>query len=184
MKNLRHGRLPELVDNLDWYALLVPPQKEFAAQDILARRGIATFCPFESLWRRRSRYTKEKELRNFPIMPRYVFAGFDAPPDWYNLFQLPVIASVVGLHGRPARIAGVPDLIRRFRNGLRRPDHERHMRTHREYAAGDIAVIVDSAMAGRVVHVTGIENGHAFFTVEMFGGEMTLSLPADKLEAA
>ena len=184
MKNLKHGRLPELVDNLDWYALLVPPQKEFAAQDVLARIGIASFCPFESFWRRKNRYTKDKELRHFPIMPRYVFAGFDGAADWYGLFQLPIIASVVGLHGRPMRVADMPDLIRRFRNGLRRPDHEKHMRTHREYAAGDLAVIVESAMAGRVVHVTSIENGHAFFTLDMFGGAMTLSLPADKLEAA
>lgn len=184
MKNLVNGRLPELVDNLDWYALLVPPQKEFAAQEVLRRFGVASFCPFESAWRQRSRYTREKELRHYPIMPRYVFAGFSSRPDWYLLFTLPIISSVVGIHGQPARVSGLPDLIRRFRNGLRRPEHERHMRTHREYAAGDMAVIVDSAMAGRVVHVTSIENGHAFFTMEMFGAEMRLSLPADKLEAA
>lgn len=184
MKNQLHGRLPDLVDDLDWYALLVPPQKEFAAQDILKRLGIVSFCPFESLWRQKSRYTKEKELRHFPVMPRYVFAGFSDQPSWYDLFQLPIISSVVGLHGKPAPVLGMPEFIRRFRNGLRRPDHEKHMRTHREYAAGDLAVIVGSAMAGRVVHVTGIENGHAFFTVEMFGADMRLSLPAYKLEAA
>lgn len=184
MKNLKHGRLPDLVENLDWYALLVPPQKEFAAQDVLKRLGIVSFCPFESLWRHKNKYSKEKELRHFPIMPRYVFAGFSDAPPWYSLFQLPIIASVVGLSGNPATIHGMPDLIRRFRNGLKRPDHEKHMRTHREYAAGDLAVIVDSAMSGRVVHVTSIENGHAFFTLEMFGAQMTLSLPTEKLEAA
>ena len=183
-KCLNNGRLPELVSELDWYALLVPPQKEFAAQEILSKRDIATFCPFQSVWRRPSRYSKDKVLKHYPVMPRYLFAGFAGQVDWYRLFQMPLINAVVGVAGEPRCFDNMGAFIRNFRNGLRRPGHDRHMPTHREFGVGDTAVIVDSALAGRHVVVESIDKGHAFFTLEMFGGEMRLSLPTDKLEAA
>lgn len=179
-----NGRVGPLVESLDWYALTVPPQKEFAAQEIMRRRGFTTFCPFESLWRKKSRYTREKELRHFPIMPRYLFAGFDRHPSWFEVFQIPLISGVIGLEGEPAKIGNMGRFISNFRNGLRRPDAERHMKTHREYAVGDTAIIVEGALADRLVKVEDISKGHAFFKLEMFGSECRLSLPVGKLEAA
>jgi transcription antitermination factor NusG len=180
----RNGRLPSLARECTWYALCVPPQKEFAAQEILKRRGIATFCPFESVWRRTSRYTKEKELKHYPVMPRYVFAGFDAEPSWFHVFSIPLIRAVVGFDGQPAKIRDMVKFISGFRNGLKRPEAERFMRTHREYGVGDIATVIDGPLAGRSVVVENIARGHAFFRMEMFGGEMVLNLPVGSLEAA
>lgn len=179
-----NGHLPSLVQDLAWYALCVPPQKEFAAQEILHRRGLATFCPFESLWRQKSRYTREKELRHYPVMPRYVFAGFAAPPSWFHIFQIPLVMSVVGFNNEPARIQDMLKFVSGFRNGLRRADQEKFMRTHREYAVGDLATIVDGALSGRSVVVENIADGHAYFKMEMFGADMLLNLPIGKLEAA
>ncbi|MDB5525532.1 MAG: hypothetical protein JWM58_3295 [Rhizobium sp.] len=180
----QNGRGSLLVADLTWYALITPPQKEFAAQEILKRRGIATFCPFESVWRRKSRYTTDKHLRHFPVMPRYVFAGFETEPSWYHIFQTPLVAAVVGLNGCPVPIDGMPKLVSMFRNGLRRPDAERHMKTHREYHVGDAAVVVSGPLSDRIVKVEEISNGHAFFRMEMFGSVHRLSMTLDKLEAA
>jgi transcription antitermination factor NusG len=183
-----NGRLPSLVADLAWFALTVPPQKEFAAQEILLRRGIASFCPFESLWRQKSRYTREKELRHFPVMPRYVFAGFERDPDhpvsWYHVFQIPLIVSVVGFEGEPKQVANMADFIARFRNGLKRPDAEARMRTHREYGIGDLVSFVEGPFADLKVRVEDISNGHAFFTIGMFGSDRQMSVPLEKLEAA
>lgn len=179
-----NGRVGTLVESLDWYALTVPPQKEFAAQEIMKRRGFTTFCPFESLWRRKSKYTSEKELRHFPLMPRYLFVGFDDQPSWFEVFRIPLIVSVVGLEGEPAQIGNMPRFVSNFRNGLRRPDAERHMKTHREYKIGDTVLVVEGPLADRLVKVEDIANGHAFFKMEMFGTEYRLSLPVGKLEAA
>lgn len=179
-----NGRVGSLVDKLDWYALTVPPQKEFAAQEIMRRRGFTTFCPFESLWRRKSRFTKEKELRHYPLMPRYLFVGFDGMPSWYDVFRVPLIVSVVGLEGKPAKLANMYRFISNFRNGLRRPDAERHMQTHREYKIGDTALVVEGPLAERLVKVEEITGGHAFFKLEMFGTERKLSLPVGNLIAA
>ncbi|HYF57219.1 MAG TPA: transcription termination/antitermination NusG family protein [Salinarimonas sp.] len=193
MKQPSHGRLPQLVEELQWFALLVPPQKEFAAAEMLHRRGIATFCPYDVVFRHKSAIAKRrglpKEERKFPIMPRYVFAGFPGIPPWWHLFNLPHLAGVVGLNGTPLQIGSaerpvMSSFIGKFKNGLRRPDAERFMATHREYKAGDLATIVDSAWKGRVVEVEAIENGRAFFTIEVFNSEHRLSLPLDQLEAA
>jgi transcription antitermination factor NusG len=180
------GRLGELVKDYDWYALLVPPQKEFVAQEILKRQGVVTFCPFDSMWRFRSRYSKTKELKNYPMMPRYVFAGFKPGrvPPWYDIFALQIVKGVVALNGSPVKIHGVPDLIQRFRNGLKRPEEERYMQTHKEYQVGDMVVIIDPRFQDRLVQVESIEGGMAFFKIELFNGVHRLSLPADMLVAA
>jgi transcriptional antiterminator NusG len=184
----RNGRLPALVGELDWYALTVPPQKEFAAQEIIHRRGVATFCPFESMWRQKSRYTREKDLRSYPIMPRYVFVGFErdpnAPVSWYHVFQIPLVLSVVGFNGEPKTVSNMADFIARFRNGLKRPSAEAHMRTHREYGVGDLVTFVEGPFSDLKVKVENINNGHAFFTIGMFGAERQMSIPLEKLEAA
>lgn len=181
---VHNGRVAPLVEKLDWYALTVPPQKEFAAQEIMRRRGFTTFCPFESLWRKKSRYTKEKELRHFPVMPRYLFVGFDHEPSWYEIFRIPLIVSVVGLEGEPARLTNMARFVSNFRNGLRRPEAEKHMQTHREYKIGDTALIMRGPLVDRLVKVEEITDGHAFFRLEMFGTERRLSLPVGNLEAA
>lgn len=181
---VNNGRVAPLVQSLDWYALTVPPQKEFAAQEIMKRRGFTSFCPFESLWRKRSRYTKEKELRHFPLMPRYLFIGFASEPTWYEIFQIPLIVSVVGLEGKPAKLSNMARFVSNFRNGLRRPDAERHMQTHREYTIGETVLVLDGPLAERMVKVEDISAGHAFFKLEMFGTERRLSLPVGSLAAA
>lgn len=186
------GRQADLVAGMDWYALLVPPQKEFVAQEILKRQGYLTFVPFEKKWRYRSRYSRDKELRDYPMMPRYVFTAFRPVdgegrrlvPLWLRIFNLQIVKGVVGLNGEPKRVKGVPALIRQYRNGLRRPDEEKFMRTHKEYAAGDLAVIKDPRFMDRIVTVDRLEGGKAWFRIELFNEEVELSLPADRLEAA
>jgi hypothetical protein len=92
-----NGRVGQLAENLNWYGLTGPPQKEFAAQEIMTRRGYTTFCPFESLWRKKSRYTNEKDLRHFPLMPRYLFVGLGSSPSWYYIFRVPLIVWLTGV---------------------------------------------------------------------------------------
>ena len=76
------------------------------------------------------------------------------------------------------------DFIRKFRNGLIRPEVEKHMQTRREYAAGDLATITDGALKDRTVLVEEIAGDLAWFTIEFFNGERRLSLPLDHLAAA
>ncbi len=138
------GRLLELVEDLDWYALRVAPQKEFVVQEILTRKGVATYCPSDKRWRRQNRYTKNKDLKSFPLMPSYVFAGFiPGIPSLYDLRKVDAILGCIGFNGEPKRIpkVGIRSMIGRYKNGLQRPTDERFMQTYKEFKAGDLVRI-------------------------------------------
>ena len=171
--------------NKDWYALLVPPQREFNAQDILKRHGVTTFVPFESKWRFSHQHTRHKSLKNYPLMPRYVFAGFPEgePVPWWYILELDAITGVVGLRGMPLKIYGVGEMMGRFKNGLKRPEVEKHMRSGKEYRAGEEAIILDPRFRERVIVVDEIRGNHAFFKLELFNGVHQIRLPVGSLEA-
>lgn len=184
---IESGRLLDLVHDLQWYALRTPPQKEFAAQDILTERGIVTFCPSDRRWRRHSRYTRTKELKSYPLLVRYVFAGFiPGVPAWFDLFSLPIIQGCVGVDGEPSRIdnASMERLIRKYRNGLQRPNEERFMRTHAEFKAGDLVKVCEGPFEGMVVPVIEISDHMAMLQVDFLGTGRRIKIDAYSLEAA
>lgn len=177
-----------VADRLQWFALIVPPQKEFVAQKILRRYGLRTFVPVRREWRRRNKFSKEKELRKFPLTPRYLFAGFDqGVPLWFNLFNLPVISGVVGIADEPMPIpvAAMCEFITKTGGGMNAPEVQKFMRTHREFKVGDLVEIVDSPFDGLKVPVHSIEGNRAKVVLELFGGQVdSIEIALDKLVAA
>lgn len=181
------SRLAEIVGDLWWYGLRTPPQKEFVAQAILARKGIATFCPADRRWRRRNGYARHKQLVSYPMLPRLVFAGFvPGLPAWFDLFRLPAIQGAIGIAGRPARMdeAGMLRLLARYPNGIQRPDEERFMRTHAEFKAGEVVRICDGPFDGMAVPVHEIRGSEARVLLELFGAQHEVAIAVDKLEKA
>ena len=182
---------------LCWYALQVPPQKEFIAQAILKRKGVDSYVPVRKEWRRRNKYTKTKELRSFPVAPRYVFAGFPRrTPLWFDLFALPVINGVVGIEGKPMRIPyedtskakdggenrpGLARIIRTYPNGIVAPKEQRFMVTHGEFSAGDVVEVIDGPFEGRRVPVIELKDGDAVVGTWMFGAAHEITIPVEKL---
>jgi len=187
---------------LFWYAFLVPAQKEYTAAHILTRRGAVTYVPTHTRFRRRNRYAKRKEEFAFPVAPRYVFAGFRHPPEWYWLFQLPLILAVVGINGTPKSMLnnklaefmgatpngklklaeGERSIEVEGRRPLRAPKEQRHMRTHREFKAGDEVDIVDGAYRDRKVIVREITGHMAKILMPLFGAEREVEVPLENLE--
>lgn len=177
----------EHAGGLQWYALRTPAQKEFVAQEILGRRGITTFLPVERKWRRRNKYTKQKELRSYPLLVRYIFAGFvPGIPLWFNIFNIPTITGCVGLNGEPKELdnAAVCRFIGKYPNGLQRPDEEQYMQTGKEFTIGEHVRISDGPFEGIVVPVVNILGKDAELFVELFGGRHKVRIRMDKLEAA
>ena len=184
-------RLDELLamaDALHWYALQVPPQKEFVAQVILERYGLPTYVPTRHEWRRRSKFSKEKELRSYAVAPRYVFAGFrPGLPLWFDLFNLPVISAVVGISGTPVQIPApaMRALLRSTGSGLNSPAAHRFMHTHHEFAEGDLVEVIDGPFAGQTVPVKSIAGNKAKVALALFGGLVDeLEVPLEILVAA
>jgi len=179
--------------DLWWYALKTPPQREFAAQHILenfADRGIKTFVPVRKEWRRRNRYSKAKELRSYPVMPRYVFAGFEpGRARWYDLFKFPVLVGVVGVCGEPRRVRyhgedGLGSFIGRYPNGITAPKEQRFMRSNHEFAIGDTVEVIGGPFDGQKVPVLEISGEKALVNMYLFGAEQKITVRLEDLSAA
>lgn len=179
-------RLLESVNALQWYALRVSPQKEFAAQEILTRKGITTYCPSDRRWRKVSRYVRAKELRDFPLVPGYIFAGFRPGTQlWFDLFSINIIIGCVGINGEPRRIPGeaMSRMIRIYRNGLTRPDEEHPMPAH-EFSVGQSVRVVNGPFEGMQVPVVSVSGANARVLMDMFNSTFEVEMPAYILEPA
>lgn len=177
----------EAATKFHWFALRVPPQKEFVAREILRRKGVATFLPVERVWRRRNKYTKIKELRQFPLMPRYVFTGFPKRvPIWFDVFALPVITGVVGINGEPKVLdeLGMERIMKLYENAIDAPKEQKWMPTHREFSAGDPVQIMGGPFDGMTVPVVEIVGAHAKVLIALFNGETPVNIPLEQLYAA
>lgn len=178
---------------LVWFALQVPPQKEFAAQAILHKKGIDTYVPVRKEWRRRNKYSKAKELRSFPVAPRYVFAGFPSRvPLWFDLFSLPIITGVVGLNGTPKPIPyrhtekapGLRGIMDKWPNGIVAPKEQRFMQTHGEFEVGDSVEILSGPFEGQKVPVVEIKGGDALVHMMLFGSVQEVKMALENLVKA
>lgn len=181
-------RLLDLARKLMWFALIVPPQKEFVTQTILQRHDTPTFVPVERRWRRRNRFTREKELVAYPIAPRYVFAGFASRHALLTgpLHRVWTINGVIGIRGEPMQLPGpqVAQLIERLGNGLNAPAVQRYMRTRHEFTVGDQAEITEGPFAGHTVPIVEITGARAKALVTLFGSEMEIDVPLEILQGA
>jgi transcription antitermination factor NusG len=177
----------EAAERYHWYALRVPPQKEFVAAEILRRKGLATFLPVERLWRRKNKYVKEKVLRTYALMPRHVFTGFDKRAvSWFNVFELPAIQGVVGRNGTPLKLDedGMARIMRLYENGIKAPDEQQWMQTHKEFAIGDTVQIMGGVFDGWKVPVVAIMKSEARVIVELFGMPREIEISTGQLVAA
>lgn len=172
---------------LVWFALLTPPGKEFVAQKILRRYGLRTFVPVRREYRRKNKFVKEKQLREYAIAPRYVFAGFPpGVPLWFELFRLHIITGVVGLSGEPTRLpaASMIKLITHTAHGVNAPAVQKFMRTHHEFAVGQTVEVLDGPFKDRKVPVVAIRGAKAAIMLELFGVQQEVDIAMDMLQAA
>jgi len=182
-------RILDLIDDpeINWYAILVSPQKEAAVQEILARKGILTYCPMDFRWRKRNKFAIDKDLLSFPMMPGWVFIGMNADAEpWYHVYRLSLVRSVVGYEGCPFAIPtkAMTDMVRKFRNGVVRPEEERFMRSNKEFKAGDIVRITGGPLRSFEARVIEIEGPVARVMFELFGISKPVPVSTELLEPA
>jgi transcription antitermination factor NusG len=167
-----------------WYCLRVAPQKEFACQMILDRRGFATFVPIETKWRR----TGPKKTRTpyqYPMIPRYIFLGSEQKQfpthDLLRLSGLPV-QGVVTINGIPAQIShnDMAKLAKQSGNCF----STRETKVHRSFVPGDQVEIVSGAFAGWSVPVESIKGPMAKVLIPMLGQTREVEVALEALEAA
>lgn len=173
--------------NLSWYALTVPPQKEWVAEIILRRVGVPCFVPVEfKTPRKRRRFARRTELpqvKRYPMFNRYVFAGFSGIIPLFDLRELRIIQGVVGFDGRPFAIPQLAiDRLMQL-SGTSVPWRSAP-NPHKSFRVGDKAHVTDGMFTDHVIRIVGLSGEFAQFMGQMFGKHQKLKVPLAFLEAA
>lgn len=169
---------------MTWYAFRTEPQREFAAQEIVNRHGFRAIVPYE--WRivRRSRHAKKKDHKVYPKLVGYLFVETQHPPNWYQMFCMHCLRSVVGFDGQPTPIPEVA-IERLLREQGESMPHTLSRNTRRASIMPASHVIVrDGPFRGFEGNVEAINGAAAELLLHIFNTSTPVSVPLDNLEAA
>lgn len=162
-----------------WFALRSQPQKEFAVEQILRRRGVSVFVPTEVKWTRTARH--KREPRRYPLLPRYLFASGVDPYALVWAMQGRGITGVVAFGGEPAQIRqDAIDQLARISGGM----VPTRQTIHRGFIPGDRVQIIKGAFKDWLVPIESINGETAKVLLTMFGGVKEVTVPLSALEAA
>lgn len=183
------GRILDLVQSgeLRWYALLIVPQKEAAAQEMLARKGITSYCPMDFKWRKANKFAVDQDLFSYPLMPGWVFVGmphYDQP--WHDVVSLQLVRSVVCHFARPVEIpqAAMASMVAKFRNGVVRADEAEDMRAKKTIKPGDTVKMMEGPMRSFTAKVVEIDGSVARVMFSLFGVSKPVEVSTEALQPA
>lgn len=163
----------------DWFVLRTEPRKEFAVEEILRRRGLRTFCPVETKWRRCGR--RRRSPVSYPMLPRYVFAGGADPWDVVHTFDGRGVQGVVTVNGRPGLISqDAVERLARISGGL----VPTRTRVHRAFQVGDLVEIAGKGFQHLAVPILSIKGETARVLITLFGAPQEVDVPVSQLDAA
>lgn len=162
---------------LHWYGVMTRPGAEFAVEAMLERAGFVALVPAQSVYRRVNRYVKRKSRVSYPLLPRYVLIGFEAKgradfePPWRRVLDVPIPVHPVGIEQElPWRMDGTKVAAFLKANGfITAADAERFMRTHKEFAEGDMVDIAEGPFRGHRGRVHVISGREAKVLLPLFG---------------
>lgn len=113
-RGITHG--PEIMPV--WHALIVPPQKEKAAKEMLKKRGVFAFYPT----REKVHFRNGKKITNvLPSISQVVYARFSQAPQWDVMKARRLITGMYAINGSPIVIP--PAIIRQVQ-GLQAAEEE------------------------------------------------------------
>lgn len=139
-----------------WHALIAIPQKEQAAEAMLARHGVYSFHPVTT---RTTRVRGKRRTVQSRYLPGYVFARFPGPVIWHRLMASPLVADAVRhSSGWPAVLA--PQDLERL-HAMRAIDEAEaeRQRQAKIIRRGDRVRILSGAFEGEEVEVLALDNG-------------------------
>lgn len=173
-------------ERLSWFVLSTRSNAEFSAAEKVAELGYQTFVPTEGRYRRRSRYAKEKDLQQFPLMPSYVFFASPANerPRWFDVLTVEPVIGVISAGGQPATVReSVVDelMLRHVKQEFQPPECQKFMKSGHEFAVGDLCEILAGPFRGNEVTVEKIKGNAASVMMELFGGRQAVKISLDLL---
>lgn len=188
LKRIR--RVNEMLDRAtDWFALIVPPQKERVSEEILIRLGYDAFVPIQFRWRRVNAHQKVKKYVPYIMASRYVFLGFNKKEiPWNDLHLMTEVCGVefhgvVGIAGNPIAIP-TKTMRSLFNQSGEEEIRKSAVRLNRSIVAGDSVVISDGPFKGHQVNIEGIERGKAKVIVQIFQSAQMIEVDVGDLDPA
>lgn len=174
----------------DWYIARVEPGREQVAEMLLNRRGIQTYLPLKTVYRKRNRYDRpgEKRERLIALMTGYCFVSVPEDIDWFLVNTTERVEGILGNERGYYRLKDwvVPDLKARFGHVVPGIKAERWMRSYKEFKAGDLVTVVVGPFRNPLVpvRVESISGSAATILMHLFGALTRVRVPLDSLEAA
>ena len=165
----------------NWYAYLVPPQKEFIAGEILSRQGLEVIIPTETKLRRKNRYSKKKEPVTYAMLIGYIFVEIPEKVPWWAPCRFPVVRSVVGIDGQPTAIPFAE--IGRL-NALGYVPHKNSRNTRAGLLEGEEVIIAGGPLQGWLGRIEEVKGQKARMFFEMLGSTREIEIDLENLEAA
>ncbi|MEM8575534.1 MAG: transcription termination/antitermination NusG family protein [Pseudomonadota bacterium] len=166
--------------------VLAMSQRKFVTELMLGNRGFETFLPVDKVWRRKSKYTRDKRLVSYPLIPGWLFVGWPADENrWAELFNVPIVHAVASVDGEPYRMPpDVMDWIFNAWGDRQAPEQERFMRTHHEFKVGDLVRVAEGSFEGHTVRVVDIRGAAVKAVFWILGCEREIEIDARVLEVA
>lgn len=162
-----------------WHALITIPQREDAAEAMLARHEVYAFHPVTT--RTATIRGKRKTVRS-RYLPGYVFARFPGPVIWHKLFASPLLADAVRhSSGWPAIL--MPADLERL-HAMRAMD-EAEMERQRQakiIRRGDRVRILSGVFEGEEVEVLDLAGGHVRVRMCILGTELPVQIVFSDIE--
>lgn len=173
---------------LAWYAVLARNGRDRAVEALLERRGFIAVVPCWKRRRRANRHAKREVDVLMPVAPGYVLVGFspgqmaDGLPPWHRVFDLSMVASVVGLDdsGAAWRLNGqqVTDFLR----GVEAPEVPVPVEAD-ALDVDDVVEITDGAFRGFVAPVVRVRDGETVtLLLTLFGRENEITVDRRSVE--
>lgn len=170
-----------------WNVLTTEPRFEFDVAESLDKLDHEVYVPMRRDFRQINRYSKRKVLRNFALMPGYVFIAPHSDVEWYEVLGVRHVRRVIAINRKPMYVfpAEMNALIEREKDGeFTAWDSERFMRSGHEFTIGDKVEIVIGPLTGCKAKVEEINEATARVLTEMFGSDRLVEVGLETLEAA
>jgi len=180
-----------------WHILTTAPQRELVSQKALRGLGLSTKSPLEYCWNdarktgeARKKARTEKEIKAYPLWPRYVFVGCDRfMTPWRDIYSLnhacrPLITGALYRNGMPYALSHTERLHIGALTDVAKPQVPPD--PSRRLYPGDKVRIVDGPFSGQpaMVHKTA-KNGESIkVMVSLFGTLTEATVPVAMVEAA
>lgn len=152
-------------------------EQVFAQHLILNRLGFEVYMPARYEWRIVNRFTREKQQVPLQRLPGWAFIGFDDAPRWHVLKDSGAVSFFATLDGRPVLLSD-GDMMRikqRF-GDVTKPEVEKFMQSHAEFAVGDMVALPGGPFDGITFEVREIRGELTRVVGDILGAERDIDV--------